>query len=180
VLLIQNTSDLNLDGHKKTEGLGFRSEHSFGIKIHGCIAVSPDGVPLGLLTQKYETRAARKDSRTKEELKRRPLEEKERYRWLETLRKSLDSLPPEAEPITVYEREGDFYERYAQAQNPGADFVIRVIHDRKSNPDEKTVTPLRLTEPIGTASVTIPRDSRGNKKAREVDMEVAYTRVTLR
>jgi hypothetical protein len=35
-------------------------------------------------------------------------------------------------------------------------------------------------EPIGTASVTIPRDSRNHRKARKVEMEVAYTRVTLK
>jgi hypothetical protein len=34
-------------------------------------------------------------------------------------------------------------------------------------------------EPIGVATVTIPRDSRRNKKAHEVEAEVAYTRVTL-
>jgi hypothetical protein len=74
VWLIQDTSDINLNGHKKTAGLGFCSEHSLGIKIHSGIAVSPEGVPLGLLTQSYETRAERKDGRTKEKLKRRPLE----------------------------------------------------------------------------------------------------------
>jgi hypothetical protein len=180
VLLIQDTSDINLNGHKKTEGLGFCSEHTLGVKIHSCIAVSPDGIPLGLLTQQYETRAVQKDGRAKEALKRRPLEEKESYRWLQTLRESLDSLPPEAEPITVCDREGDFYELYAQAQTLGADFVIRVIHDRQSDKDEKTVTQLRRTEPVGVATVTIPRDSRRNRKAREVDREVAYTRVTLK
>lgn len=180
VLLIQDTSDINFNGHKKTEGLGYCSEHVLGVKIHSCIAVSPDGVPLGLLAQKYETRAVRKDSRKKGELKKRPIEEKESYRWIETLRESLKSLPPEAEPITVCDREGDFYELYAEAENLGANFVIRVIHDRKSDTDEKTVTQLRQTEPIGTAIVTIPRDSRRNRKAREVETEVAYRRVTLK
>jgi hypothetical protein len=180
VLPIQDTSDINLNGHKKTEELGYCSEHVLGVKIHSCIAVSPEGVPLGLLTQRYETRTAQKDARTKEELKKRPIAEKESYRWLETLRESLRTLPDEAEPITVCDREGDFYELYAEAQNLGADFVIRVIHDRKIEADEKSVTQLRLTEPMGNAIVTIPRDSRGNKKAREVEMEVAYTRVTLK
>ena len=39
---------------------------------------------------------------------------------------------------------------------------------------------MRRTEAIGVATVTIPRDSRGNRKAREVELEVAYTRVTLK
>jgi hypothetical protein len=180
VLLIQDTSDINLNGHKKMEGLGFCSEPILGIKIHSCIAVSPEGEPVGVLVQRYETRAVRKDGRSKEELKKRPIEEKESHRWLETLRASLDSLPAEVEPITVCDREGDFYELYAEAQNLGADFVIRVIHDRQSDTDEKTVTRLRQTEPVGGVTVTIPRDSRRNREVREADMEVACTRVTLK
>jgi hypothetical protein len=65
------------------------------------------------------------------------MEEKESHRWLEMLRAALDSLPAEVESITVCDREGDFYELYAAAQNLGADFVIRVIHDRQSDTDEK-------------------------------------------
>ena len=56
VLLIQDTSDINLNGHKKTEGLGYCSEHVRGVKIHSCIAVSPEGVPFGVVGQYYETR----------------------------------------------------------------------------------------------------------------------------
>jgi hypothetical protein len=51
--------------------------------------VQPAGVTLGLLAQKYETRAERKDGRTKEERQRRPIEEKESDRWIETLRESI-------------------------------------------------------------------------------------------
>jgi hypothetical protein len=140
-LPIQDTSDIDLNGHKKTEGLGFCGEHIRGVRIHSGIAVSPEGVPFGRLTQKYETRAVQRDGRT------------------------LDSLPSEAEPITVCDREGDFHELYAEAQNLGADFVIRVIHDRKSDTDRKTVTQLRLTEAIGVATVTIPRDSKQEPKS---------------
>jgi hypothetical protein len=133
VLLIQDTSDVNFNEYKKTEGLGYGSEHNLGIKIHSGIAVQPDGVTLGLLAQKYETRAERKDGRTKEERQRRPIEEKESDRWIETLRESMKRLPPEAEPITVCGREGVFYELYAAARTLEADFVIRVIHDRRSD-----------------------------------------------
>ena len=47
VLLIQDTMDLNLNGHKKTVGLGYCSEHIKGIKVHTCMAASPDGIPFG-------------------------------------------------------------------------------------------------------------------------------------
>ena len=67
VLLIQDTMDTNLNGHKKTEGLGYSSEQVLGVKEHNCIAVTTDGLPLGLLTQSYETREEAKSTLTAKE-----------------------------------------------------------------------------------------------------------------
>jgi hypothetical protein len=119
MLLIQDTSDIKLNGHKKTEGIGYCCEHILGVKAHSCIAVSPDGVPLRLLAQRYETRAARKDSRTKAELKRRPIEEKESYRWIETLRESLESLPPGGQTDTGLRPRGGGLGSYKRAPSDG-------------------------------------------------------------
>jgi putative transposase len=41
VLPIRDTSDINLNGHKKTEGLGYCGEHVLGVKIHSCIKIPP-------------------------------------------------------------------------------------------------------------------------------------------
>jgi hypothetical protein len=40
VLLIEDTSDINLNGHKKTEGLGYSSERVKGVKVHSCMALT--------------------------------------------------------------------------------------------------------------------------------------------
>ena len=40
VLAIQDTTDVNQNGHRKTEGLGYRSEHVRGVKVHSCILTS--------------------------------------------------------------------------------------------------------------------------------------------
>jgi hypothetical protein len=63
VLLIQDTSDIDQNGHKKTEGLGYSSEYIKGIKLHSCIAVNPEGVPFGLMRQSYERRAEAKSAK---------------------------------------------------------------------------------------------------------------------
>ena len=49
--LIEDTTDVNLNGLKNAEGLGYCSEHDKGVKAHSCIAVTPDGMPLGLVRQ---------------------------------------------------------------------------------------------------------------------------------
>jgi len=173
VLLIQDTTDIGLTGHKKTEGLGYCSEHVRGIKLHSCIAISPDGMPFGLLSQSYETRTEAKSLLTRAEKAARPIEEKESYRWIDTLRNATEIIPDGVNFITICDREGDFYELYAEAIKSKEDFIIRVTHDRCSDTDEKIVTQVRNAKALGTVTVNIPRDSRKGIRAREAKMEVA-------
>jgi hypothetical protein len=180
VLLIEDTTDINLNGHKKTKGLGYSSEHVLGIKVHSCIAVKPDGLPLGLVAQYYETRAEAKSTLTKAEKAARPIEEKESYKWLKMLDESTLYIPEEVDIVTVCDREGDFYELYAKAQELGKNFVIRVTHDRNTESNDKVLRQIRRTKAIGQVTVNIPRNSRANIPARQVKMEVAYCCVCIK
>jgi hypothetical protein len=179
VLLIQDTSDINLNSHKKTEGLGYCSEHVRGIKLHSCIAVSPEGIPFGLVSQSYDTRPEAKSTLTRAEKAARKIEEKESYRWLEALRDSTALIPDGVHFITICDREGDFYELYAEAKASEVDFIIRVTHDRCSDTNEKTATKIRQTKALGNVTVNIPRDSRRGVPARKAIMEVASCQVNI-
>ena len=110
VLLIQDTSDINLNGHKKTAGFGYCSEYVRGIKLHSCIAISPEGVPFGLVGQGYETREGSRSRLSKSEKATRQIAEKESFRWLAMLEESTKEIPEEIKVITICDREGDFYE----------------------------------------------------------------------
>ena len=179
VLLIQDTTDINLKGHKKTEGLGYCSEYVRGIKLHSCIAVTLEGIPLGIVSQSYETRQEAKSPLSRAEKYARPIEEKESFRWIETIRDSTAIIPEETNFITICDREGDFYELYAEAINLGTDFIIRVTHDRLSDTNERIATKLRQTKAVGTVTINIPRDSRNAVPARQAEMEVAYCSVNV-
>ena len=179
VLLIQDTTDINLNGHKKTEGLGYCSEYVRGIKLHSCIAVSPEGVMFGLLSQSYETRQEAKSSLSKAERSARPIEEKESFRWIETLRDATSVVPEGVHFFTICDREGDFYELYAEAKELGTDFVIRVTHDRTSDTNEKIASKIRKTGAVGNVTINIPRDSRRGIPARQAEMEVAHCRANV-
>jgi hypothetical protein len=180
VLLIQDTSDINLNGHKKTEGLGYCSEHIRGIKLHSCIAVSPEGMPFGLMNQQYHTRASSKITGSKSEKTARSIEEKESYRWLETMRETTSVVPEGVQFIIICDREGDFYELYAEAKELATDFVIRVTHDRLSDTDEKILSQIRRTKALGNVTIKIPRDTRKNKPARTAEMEVSSCQVSIK
>jgi len=180
VLLIEDTTDINLNGHKKTEGLGYSSEHVQGVKVHSCIAVKPGGLPIGLVSQSYYTRPEAKIDLTKKEKAARPIEEKESYRWLEMLEESTSNVPENVHLITICDREGDFYELYAHAQKLGEDFIIRVTHDRTTESNEKLLNQIRKTKATGQATVNIPRDTRANIPARQAELEIAYCSVAIK
>ena len=98
VLAVQDTSYFVYTSHPKTEGLGkmslkkgkkVKKIYSNGLLVHTCLAVTTEGLPLGLLDQKICARKLRsrkagkgKGSKPHDHL---PIEEKESYRWLEAL-----------------------------------------------------------------------------------------------
>jgi len=179
VLLVQDTSDIKLNGHKKTEGLGYCSNNIKGIKIHNCLALSEEGLSLGLLSQSYETRPENKSTLSEWEKKSRPIEEKESYRWVETLRSSIELVPPEVETITICDREGDIYELYEEAQELKSEFVIRTAQDRKTETSDKIFGKIRKAPSIGYATIEIPRDTSKKRKARKATMSVSSSCVRI-
>jgi hypothetical protein len=84
-----------------------------GVNIHSCLAVSADGLVLGVLDQSNYNRSEPKDeSATHDSKKIRPIEEKESFRWRglksdETLERSTADIPDDIKVITVCDREGD-------------------------------------------------------------------------
>lgn len=180
ILLVQDTTDVNMSGHKKTIGLGYSSEHVRGFKAHSCIALTPEGLPIGVVAQSYETRVEAKSKLTAAEKAARPIEEKESFRWIEMLRDSIKCMPPGVDVITICDREGDFYELYAEALKLDAKFIIRVVHNRNTVENDKVVDKIHRTIPIGQVIVNIPRDTRKNRPGRQVQMEVAHCTATVK
>jgi hypothetical protein len=179
ILLVQDTSDINLNGHKKTKNLGYSSEHILGVKLHSCLALTSDGVPLGLIAQQYYTRETAKMDLSREEAKKRPIEEKESFRWLETARDALKRLPEGINSIILCDREGDFYEFYADMLKLQTSFVIRLVQNRKTVDGSYSIQQLRRTKACGEIEVTVPRNSRTNTQARTIKMELAYCKVEI-
>ena len=172
VLLVQDTVDVELNGHKKTEGLGYCSEHLKGIKTHTCLAVSEDGLPLGIVKQSYITRQQAKSTLTEAQKRAREIQDKESFRWIETAREAIAALPPNTRGITVCDRECDIYEFFEEVQTLESDFVVRVAQDRKTETSEKLFDRMDNAPVKGKCVVDVPRDTRKNRAARQAKMEV--------
>jgi hypothetical protein len=130
VLAVQDTTSFNYTAHKATTGLGPIDGHgSQGTHVHSVLAVSPDGVPYGLVHQQTWSRNS-EEKRTKEERKKLPIEEKESYRWLESIEATRKVFDPNTHVITVADREADIFELFVLPRPDNIDLIIRATQDR--------------------------------------------------
>jgi hypothetical protein len=176
ILAIQDTTSLNYDKQRKMEGIGYIGEKTLGVNIHSCLAVTTEGLVLGLLSQSsYNREQASDKSRTHDSKRLRPLEEKESYRWVETLEKSMKDIPDTIPVVTVCDREGDMYELFDEASQNGQSFLIRIVQNRKTTANEKILNAIRAKPCDGRVKTRIPRDSRRGLAERDAILQIRYT-----
>jgi hypothetical protein len=175
ILAIQDTTSLNYNTQTKMEGIGYISDKTLGVNIHSSLAVTADGLLLGLLAQSSYNRAQPHErTRSRESKKVRPLEEKESFRWVQTLGESTVELPCGVHIVTVCDREGDMYELFDGAEREGLAFLIRIAQNRKTVENEKILDEIRIKQCMGMVKTTIPRDSRRGFKERGAVLQIRY------
>ena len=146
ILALQDTSYFVYTNHPKTRGLGEISMkkgtnidkiYSRGLVMHTCLAVTTQGLPLGLLDQKIFARKLRPEHKRRgmggkpihDDL---PVEEKESFRWIE----ALDVTPTTSartQVVTVCDRECDFYDFFKAADKNGSSVLVRAAQNRTIN-----------------------------------------------
>src|SRR5215510_14526675 len=131
ILAVQDTTSLNYNTQTKMEGTGYISDKTLGVNIHSCLAITIDGLILGVLAQSSYNREQPHDrTRTHDSKKTRLLPEKESFRWIQTLGASTIDVPCEVHVVTVCDREGDMYELFDEAVCAGQSFLIRIVQNR--------------------------------------------------
>ncbi|MDR0640102.1 MAG: hypothetical protein LBG27_14605 [Spirochaetaceae bacterium] len=166
ILAVQDTTGTNCDTRLKTEGTGHTGDKTLGVNIHSRLAVTADGLVVGLLNQANGNRPEPKDdSGSRESKKVRPTEEKERFRRLETLEQSARDMPEGIRVITVRDREGDKYELFAEAPAVQEPFLIRAVQNRmtvknRRIPDETQKKRCQGRVFPGTAGAVFPDGRR--------------------
>jgi hypothetical protein len=135
VLAIQDTSYAVYNKRDKTEGLGVLSVSAGktavrGLKVHTTLAVTTDGIPLGVIDQKIWARSQFRKSN--QDYQGIPVEEKESIKWLEAGHQTKFQEPTSTRFIVVADREADVYEAYREFQTLGLDFLIRVAKNNRN------------------------------------------------
>jgi hypothetical protein len=172
VLCNQDTTYLNFSTHKATTGLGpigDKKSNPQGLVMHSSLAVTPRGLPLGVLTLKCYARDGHIDP---EASKKRVLEDKESYRWIKTLQQ-VSGIP---NIVMQGDRENDIYEYLVEAERLNVKYNIRSCNDRGINNPEYTLLQTFLCEsaPKGEIEIDLPRENR------RATMEVRYSQIEIR
>jgi hypothetical protein len=162
VLQIQDTSALDFTTHKSTKGLGpyATDPKTLGLLMHSVFAVSPDGVPLGVLYQNIWSRANYPNQkRTKRH--KLPIEEKESFKWLKAMEECSKGIPNSIQTVTVADREADIFEFFQKAIELGEHLLVRAIHNRRVSGEYQLLYEQMSNIPeMGQCLVEIPGDPK--------------------
>src|SRR5215468_9419172 len=151
-----------------------RSHTVCGILMHSSLAVTTDGVPLGLTAAKFWNRKKFKGTaalKKKINPTRVPIEHKESIRWLQNLRQSTAKLGDPARCVHIGDRESDIYELFCTAKEIGTHFLVRTCVDRLAGDGKHTVaTDMAKAEIKGRYRIEV-RDANGNPDIADLDIK---------
>jgi hypothetical protein len=120
----------------------WRQHKLCGVLMHASLAITLDGLPLGLTAARFWTRPQFKGLlalKRKINQTRVPIETKESMRWLENMRASTSLLCDAARLVHIGDRENDIYEFFCATQELGTHFVVRTCVNRLAGSGKHTV-----------------------------------------
>lgn len=193
ILLIQDTTEFsyqrantNAIGITKNVNSGrdkdgrWRHHTVCGMLMHSSLAVTTEGLPLGLAAVKFWTRKKFKGTaqlKKKINPTRIPIEKKESVRWLDNLRQSIDCLGEPERCIHIGDRESDIYELYCLTQDLGAHFLVRACVDRLAGDGGHTIAAeMEETRVKGLHRIEV-RDDKG--EMTKAALEIKFKRITV-
>ena len=182
VLVIQDTSTLDFSDHPATEGLGPTGggdgSAGHGLLVHSALAVSGDGVPLGLVAQKTWARDPQEIG-SRHQRRERPLQDKESFRWIETLQAVEAVIPEGLDVLHITDREGDIFELLAAPRRERSHLLVRVARPARcvSGPHGHLGEAAEAAPVVGQFTLLVRR--RHDCPAREATLEVRLCHVSL-
>jgi len=187
VLLIpQDTTEANYTSLKATKGLGNigSKKTAMGIVIHSAVAIGETGEVYGLMAQKIWLRPPESFGQSDAVRKKLPLEEKESYKWLETLENAETSFPEGTMVVHICDREGDIFEFFCKAEKDGALYLVRNAHNRNIEEEENGSSKLaelaNALPEAGRISVRVPRDSHTKREARNAEVVIKHGKCNIK
>lgn len=198
VLCVHDGTDLDYTGLAQCAGLGVigtnqTGAQSRGLHLHSTLAVTPAGLPLGVLRAACTAPTPKPDGDDRP-TSAIPIEEKETFCWIQAHRDCVELAAemPQTRLLSVMDREADFFELFdEQRRQPRVDLLVRAKHNRTlSGEPGKLFAAVRQAPVQARVQVQVPRQSarpkrakqkaRPKRTARTAPLAVRYQAVQLR
>jgi hypothetical protein len=193
VLVLHDTTEFSYQ-REKLEAIGItkainsgrdkagrlRSHTVCGIPMHSSLAVTTEGVPLGLSAIKFWTRKKFKGTaalKKKINPTRVSIDKKESVRWLDNLKQSTELLGDPGRCVHIGDRESDIYELFCAAQEAGTHFLVRTCVDRLAGEGDHTIADEMDEVAVKGLHRIEVKDSNGDPD--EAVLEIRYRRIRV-
>jgi hypothetical protein len=148
--------------------------------MHSSLAVTTQGLPLGLCAIKLWSRQKFKDTaalKNKINPTRVPIEEKESVKWLLNLRQSTALIDDPRRCVHIGDRESDIYELFSLANELGTRFLVRTCVDRLAGDGDHTIADEMADVRVQGLHRVEFRDERG--QPCEATLEIRYRQIAV-
>jgi hypothetical protein len=166
IVVAQDTTELNYTTHRAKTGLGHlgSSQRTRGVLTHTALALTREGLPLGIIGQTSWTRS---DATFGKKVRRRqtPIEAKESYKWIEGLRWAERLSECATKVIVVGDRESDVYELLSAPRRANVSLIVRAAQARRVSLDgsadghagQQVFSAINAAEAVGTRLIEVER-----------------------
>jgi len=190
VLVVHDTTDVTCPSAEQEE-VGFLPTGKAGFFVHHALCMSATEVkkPLGVLWSECWGRAERTQGRSKRKTAGSDYaqqQERESDRWLEGIAEAHAWAESCEQVVHVMDTEADAYRVFDLMQQLGADFVVRLRHNRRIGEGRLVEcladAPIRVRRTVAVNArkgKTMPSHNHQGRPARDVDLAVRCSRVAI-
>jgi hypothetical protein len=151
-----------------------------GVLKHSSLAVTPEGLPLGLIAIKFWSRSRFKGT---DALKRSvnptrvPIEEKESIRRLENIKYPTGLHGDAPRRVHIGDRESDIYELFCTVEQSRTRSLVRTCVDRLAGDGQHTISAAMSGAKVNATYGSEVRDANGT--VSDATVEVRYRRLRI-
>ena len=176
-LILQDTTQPNYEKHrgriKPNSGLGVIGDNkSLGYFLHPSLVMNAEsGDIFGLSDIRTWIREEGRKVKNEAERKQTPIEQKESYRWLDSIEQSKKILTGCELLTSISDREGDIYEVFSKVPDKKTHLLIR-SRDNRRIAEGKLFDYLSSQSIAGTYELEVRGDIRTKRKSRKAIIEL--------
>jgi Transposase Tn5 dimerisation domain/Transposase DNA-binding len=187
VLAVQDTTEFDFSGHKAATDLGPLGRGlTRGLLCHSVLAVTPEGLPLGVLHMQLWARDPAQPGQRHDRRKKNTAE-KESQKWIDGLEGTEAALPEEQPVLLLADREADLFAYLAAPRRANTELLTRACHPRMvrvERPAEEggalraSLLVVAMSAPgVGEMRVRVPR--KPGQQERVATLEVRLTQAEV-